>query len=122
MPTESMVDIYNSLTQAGYTDQCRATPEGLRFLHADAIYDPEDVQVDKVIRLEGNSVPSEEVVIFALRSPDGAQKCTYSVSHGADMDPIDADMLQRLPMGDDAHDRLQPPVGTDAGEPLRLQF
>jgi hypothetical protein len=95
MPIETLTDVYTRLHAEGYTGQCRAQESGICFLSSPATFSPEAIRVDHVVRLEGTSAPSEQVVVFALTSPDGDQG-TYCVTHGPDIDILDADMLQRL--------------------------
>lgn len=68
----------------------------MRFTPHNDHYAPEDLRVDGVFRLEGTSAPDESVVLFAIRSPDGSCKGTFTSAHGVDSDPLDADTMQRL--------------------------
>lgn len=103
MPTQALSQLISRLDQEGYTDVCRTEDDGLHFMHGHAVYAPEDLQVDHVYRLEGTSAPDEQVVVFALRSPDDRFRGTFSSPHGVDVDPLDADLMQRLnaPADDD---------------------
>lgn len=98
MPTQPLPELLQRLTEEGYTDVCRAEEDGLHFLHNHAVYPAEDLKVEQVFRLEGTSAPDEQVVVFALSSPDGKCKATFSSPHGLDTDPLDADAIQRLSM------------------------
>ena len=93
---ETMTDICKRLETEGYTGQCRAEINGLRFLPDVGTFDPSKLHIDQVIRLEGNSVPSEETIIFALSTPDRQTRATYCVSFGPAIDPLDADILEQL--------------------------
>lgn len=98
MPTQPLPELLQRLTKEGYTDVCRAEEDGLHFLHSHAAYPAEDLKVEQVFRLEGTSAPDEQVVVFALVSPDGKCRGTFSSPHGVDTDPLDADAIQRLSM------------------------
>lgn len=96
MPTESIQHLMTRLNEQGFTDQCRADDDGIHFCKGREVFAPEDLDVKEVVRIEGTSAPDEQVMIFALTSPDGKLAGTYCVGHGPDMDPTDADMMQRL--------------------------
>ena len=96
MATGSIAEVIDKLNDEGYTDSCRTEEDGVHFARCGQVYAPEDLQVDQVIRCEGTSSPDEEVVLFALQSPDGQFKATFTSPHGIDSDPLDADAMQRL--------------------------
>ncbi len=96
MYMETISQAVGRLSEEGYTEQCRAEVGGVRFLDDGAIYEPEQVVVEEVIRLEGTSAPDEESVVFALRSPDGQSRGTLCMSYGSQMDPIDSEVIARL--------------------------
>jgi hypothetical protein len=85
------------LTKAGYQDDFRAERGGLRAVKADETYEPESLVVDEVARFEGESDPDDEVAVFALRSESSGTRGTYVVTYGTYVDPIDAEMMRRLP-------------------------
>jgi hypothetical protein len=84
------------LSEEGYTEQCRAEAGGVRFLDDGAIYQPEQVVVEEVVRFDGPSGPDEESVIFAVCSPDGRSRGTLCITYGAQMDEVDSDIMERL--------------------------
>ena len=84
------------LTAAGYRDDFRAERDGLRAVKSGRIYEPESLDVDEVLRFEGESDPDDEVVIYALYDASRGAKGTYVVTYGTYVDPLDAEMLRRL--------------------------
>lgn len=96
MATESLSEILDRLHHQGYTKVCRTEDDGLHFAPGGAVFAPEELKVDGVYRIEGTSAPDEEVVLFAVQSPDGQIKGTFASPHGVDSDPLDADAMQRL--------------------------
>lgn len=96
MSMESISQAVGRLSEEGYTEQCRAEEGGVRFLDDGAIYEPEQVVVEEVVRLEGTSAPDEESVIFAVCSPDGRSRGTLCMSYGSQMDATDCDVIARL--------------------------
>ncbi|RYF30151.1 MAG: hypothetical protein EOO38_32640 [Cytophagaceae bacterium] len=111
MPTESLPDVLTRLSDRGFNDQCRADAQGIHFLRGQAVFAPEDLIVDDVIRLEGTSAPDEQIAIYALISPDGNLRGSYTVPHGTDEDRHDTDAILRLQPkaeSDDASSQAQP--------------
>lgn len=105
MPTESLPDVLTRLSDRGFNDQCRADADGIHFLRGQAVFAPEDLVVEDVIRLEGTSAPDEQTAIYALVSPDGNLRGSYTVPHGTDEDRWDTDAILRLPPPVEAPDQ-----------------
>lgn len=93
---ETISQAVGRLSEQGYTDQCRAEAGGVRFLEDGALYSPEDIVVEEVVRLEGTSSPDEESVVFAISSPAGGQRGTLCIAFGSGMDETDSEMVNRL--------------------------
>ncbi len=93
---ETISQAVGRLTEQGYTGQCRAETDGVRFLEEGTLVAPERVVVEHVVRLEGTSSPDEEAVVFALRCPDSQQRATLCINYGPAMDPDDSEMMRRL--------------------------
>lgn len=100
MEHETIVEVYSRLNEAGYTGTCRAEPEGLKVVTEDRsasmTVDPTCLCVDEVVRLEGTSAPSEEIMIFALRTEDERWRGTWCITHGPELAPEDVDVAQAL--------------------------
>ncbi len=58
-------------------------------------YDPADVEIDHILRFEGDSDPGDMTIVFALRAPSG-EKGVYSAPFGAHMPAEDADVIAKL--------------------------
>jgi hypothetical protein len=93
---ETVSDAINRLCQAGYTDDYRAEPNGLRAVNAGCVHAPEALTVDHVMRFEGPTDPDEEAIVFALGCRPHGIKGTYATSYGPKMSPLDAEMVPRL--------------------------
>ena len=92
---ETITEVVGRLGQKGYTGQFRAESGGLRYLGTDTLFQPEELQVEEMVRLEGTSAPDEETVVFAISTPD-AERATYCVNYGPNMDPADMSAVSRL--------------------------
>jgi hypothetical protein len=93
---ESLADTVNRLTAAGYTDDFRAEPNGLRAVPSGCLHAPESLRIDEVVRFEGITDPDDEAVVFALRCGEHGIKGTYALPYGSKMEPLDAEMVRRL--------------------------
>ena len=58
-------------------------------------FDPADVEIDHILRFEGESDPGDMMIVFALRAPSG-EKGVYSAAYGAHMPTEDADVIAKL--------------------------
>ena len=93
---ETVREALERLARNGYVDGFRADGDGLRSRATGAIAPPESFDVDEIVRFEGESDPSDESAIFALRSSGGEIRGTYTVAFGTLMDAADAEMVRRL--------------------------
>jgi hypothetical protein len=96
MPTESLSDAIERLSQRGFAHALRAEGGRLHDLATGELFDPERVTIDEVVRFEGESDPDEQAILFALRSPRGGALGTYSAVFGPSMPPEDGDVIRRL--------------------------
>jgi hypothetical protein len=94
---ETLSEAVDRLRSAGYRDSFRAEAGGLRALAAGKLYAPEELVVEEVVRFEGPTDPGDEAILFALRSQDGEVRGTYASGYGAGVDPVNAELVRRLP-------------------------
>ena len=93
---ESLSQALQRLAERGFRHDFRAEDGRLRDLETRESYDPELLEIDEVVRFEGESDPDEQAVLFALRSPGGIALGTWSVVFGAAMPPDDGEVVRRL--------------------------
>ena len=96
MAMETVSEALRRLTAAGYVDEYRAEPLGLRSLSDGTVRPPEALRIEEFARFEGDSDPGDECTVFALAAADGGAKGTYTVAYGTLMDALDAQMVDRL--------------------------
>jgi hypothetical protein len=96
MAMETLREALERLVRLGYVDEFSADGEGLRSRATGAIAAPETFRVDEVVRFEGESDPSDESAVFALRPSGDGRRGTYTVAFGTLMDAADAEMVRRL--------------------------
>ncbi len=93
---QTIVEAIAAFDASGYREIFRAQSNGLCASHVGRTFPPNLLKVDHRARIEGDSNPDEETLVFALRDPDSDLKGTYTVAFGPNMDALDADTLVLL--------------------------
>ena len=96
MCAENLSAVVDRLSAAGYRDDFRAEPEGLRAVPSGCIHPPESLAIDEVVRYEGMTNPDDEAIVFALRCGVHGIKGTYVTAYGPQMSALDGEMVRRL--------------------------
>ena len=96
MCAETLSQVVNRLNAAGYTDDFRAEPNGLRAVASGCTHTPESLRIDEVVRFEGVTDPDDEAIVFALHCRTHGTRGTYVTAYGPQMSPLDAEMVRRL--------------------------
>ncbi len=55
----------------GYTDDFKATDDGLKSLRTDKVYTPEEVNIVNFFRFEGASDPDDMSILYVIEGKDG---------------------------------------------------
>lgn len=85
------------LQAEGYTGNWYATADGaLQCNETGEVADLADIQIDHILRFEGQSDPGDMVIMYALRAPSG-DRGIFSAAYGANTSTEDADVIARLP-------------------------
>jgi len=90
---DTLSDAIRRLQAEGYTGNWFANAD--RVLECDEsgdVLDPEEAQIDHILRFEGASDPGDMTILFALRTPAGS-KGLYSTAFGAEMPADDAAVI-----------------------------
>jgi hypothetical protein len=94
---ESISEAIARLEGAGFRDSFRAEKGGLFALAAQRFFAPESLVVEEVRRFEGESDPDDMAILFALRSPAGDVRGTFTSEYGPKLsDPESAEVLRKL--------------------------
>lgn len=93
---ETLVAAEARFRKMGYVGHWVAQPGG-RFhcSHCDRGFDAADVQINHIVRFEGDSDPADESILYALTGPCN-DRGLYSSSYGADSTVADSDVASRL--------------------------
>jgi hypothetical protein len=70
----------------GFTDDFKATDDGLKSLRTDKVYSPDEVTITNFYRFEGASDPDDTSILYAIETQDGV-KGTLVDAYGAYASP-----------------------------------
>lgn len=93
---KTLIEITDTLRLEGYTEDLNLLHGCLECLGDKLQLSPQEFQVDKFFRLEGETDPGEEVIIYAISSPGKGIKGILVNSYGIYADPIASEMLEKL--------------------------
>jgi hypothetical protein len=93
---ETLSEAVKRLADAGYREDFRAEPGGLRATGSGCLHEPESLAIEEVVRFEGASDPQDAAVLFALRCELHGARGTFVAAYGPAMDPLDAEIARRL--------------------------
>lgn len=94
---ETISEALARLDAAGYRDAFSARDGRLWAAAARRFFEPEALVVDEVVRFEGESDPDDMAILFALHSPAGDVRGTFTTMYGPKLsDPENAEMMRRL--------------------------
>ncbi len=68
---KSLSSCLDKMIADGYTDDFKATNEGLQSLRTDRVYQPNEVTVDNFYRFEGISDPDDMSILYVIKTNDG---------------------------------------------------
>ena len=89
-------DAMRRLQADGYTGNWYATADfQLQCNESGEVIDPSEVQIDHILRFEGQSDPGDMSILFALRTPAGSMGL-YSAPFGAEMPAEDSEVISRM--------------------------
>ena len=95
--TETPTHAVERLHAHGYAHDFVADRFGLRDVATGLLHAPETMVIDEVVRYEGQSDPGDETIVYALRDKEGKVRGVYSAGYGPAADPLDAEVMSRLP-------------------------
>lgn len=93
---ETLVDAMNRLRALGYDMDVSAAPGGyIRCGACGELIDASRVDIDEIVRFEGDSNPDDEAILAAVTMPSG-HRGLYTAAYGADVSTDDAAVLVAL--------------------------
>ena len=85
-----MRDALDRLVAEGYAADFFARDGLLACRECDELLEPGHVMIEEVVRLEGDSDPDEEVVVYALSEGPCGRRGTFTIVYGPSTPPDDA--------------------------------
>jgi hypothetical protein len=70
---KSLPACLDKMISEGYTDDFKATEDGLKSLRTDKIYQPEEVRINNFFRFEGPSSPDDMSILYVIEANDGVK-------------------------------------------------
>lgn len=93
---ETLTEAINRLRGDGYTlDFYAATDGRVRCGQCNREFEPHTLQIDDIVRFEGESDPEDEAILFALTGPDD-HRGLYSAPYGSGATPEDVAVFRAL--------------------------
>lgn len=92
----TLLNILDQLRKEGYTEDFNLKQNCLECRNGDFQFFHHEFQVDKYVRLEGETDPSEELVVYAISALNSTLKGVLINSYGIYADPIANEMLDKL--------------------------
>jgi len=86
----------NGLKQDGYSMDFNMRNECIVCDATNTTLSPDDFEIDKVYRFEGESNPDDEAVVYAISSPTFGLKGTLVNAYGIYADEASSQLVQKL--------------------------
>lgn len=93
---ETLAEVLARLDRQGYGADFVPEVGGVRCGGCVALLSPYDLRVDEIVRLEGDSDPDDEVIVYALSCGPCGQKGTFVAPFGAAVSADEADFIAVL--------------------------
>jgi hypothetical protein len=85
----------NKFVAMGYTQNFKATENGLMSLETSKEYSPEELTIENFFRFEGISDPDDNSILYVLQAEDGA-KGTIIDAYGMYADPLVGKIMKKI--------------------------
>src|SRR4051812_22088971 len=92
---KTLTSCTHMLSQKGFTAQFKAHGHGLESLDTHERFLPEDVKIVDFYRFEGESDPSDNVILYAIETSDG-EKGTLTDAYGAYYDAKVSEFIKEV--------------------------
>lgn len=96
MAERTLVEITDELRREGYTEDYNLRHDCLECSTDQSKLAHDEFKVDKFYRLEGETDPSDEVIVYAISPLKGGPKGILVNSFGIYADPAASELLARL--------------------------
>jgi hypothetical protein len=96
----TVLEMIQELEKSGYTGQFAVSQESkLRCLSCETEIEPEAIEPESILRVEGASDPDDMAAVAAITCPNCSTKGTIVLKYGPEASPEDAHVLSALGPG-----------------------
>lgn len=96
----TLLEMVGELEKSGYTGQFSVSQEAkLRCLTCETEVEPEAIEPESILRVEGVSDPDDMAAVAAITCPSCSTKGTLVLKYGPEASPEDAHVLSALGPG-----------------------
>ncbi len=95
----TILEAIQDLQAKGYNDTFSIEGKMLQSQESRRRFQPEEVVIDKVVRFEGETNPSDAAILYAISSTQHEVKGLLQQAYGAYSDPESADVIASIPTG-----------------------
>ncbi len=92
----TLSETINALKKEGYTIDLNIDEEHLVCHQADVVLSPDDFNIDKVFRFEGESNPEDQSILYAISSPKFGTKGLLVNGYGISSDEMANTLIEKL--------------------------
>lgn len=92
----TLSETVNGLVQDGYTFDFNLQEDCIVCHRNNLTLSPEEFQIDKVYRFEGDSDPEYQAIVYAISSIKGGEKGVLVNGYGTSADIISSKMIEKL--------------------------
>ncbi len=92
----TLSETINGLKKAGYTVDFNIPEEYMVYNQAGLILSPDDFEIDKVFRFEGETNPDDQSILFAISSTKSGMKGLLVNGYGISSDEIFNNVIEKL--------------------------
>ncbi|HEX2684255.1 MAG TPA: phosphoribosylpyrophosphate synthetase [Ferruginibacter sp.] len=93
---DTVVAAVEGLKAKGYTTNFNIAFDKIMCSETNACLNPDEFEIVKVFRFEGNSDPDDQDVVYAVESIDGKMKGVITSAYGLYADSASTDMIRKL--------------------------
>ena len=92
----TLSEAMNALRERGYTEDFNLCKDSLDCRGGKVVLYPEDFEIDKFYRFEGDSDPADQSILYAISSKKSDLKGILVNAYGIYADPLTENMLKKL--------------------------
>jgi hypothetical protein len=93
---DTLGEVLDRLAGLGYVDDVVPAPGGVRCLGSGSVTSVGALRVDEIVRLEGDSDPDDELIVYALTCAACGRRATFVAKFGPDTTPDETALIRAL--------------------------